>query len=101
MVTSDNPRSEIPDAISADIEAGIRETGKTNYSIAVDRRDALQQALQLAETGDIVLIAGKGHETYQIIGDEKIHFSDLETAREILSQRRNPFASSWGSSRAI
>ncbi len=83
-VTSDNPRSEEPKAILREIEAGIHESGKRNYSIHEDRAEAIRTALTEAKEGDIVLIAGKGHETYQIIGREKIHFSDQETARKVL-----------------
>lgn len=86
VVTSDNPRSEKPSAIIKDIEAGIREAGNVNFSVEVDREKAIASALKRAGPGDIVLIAGKGHETYQIIGNEKIHFSDLETAREMLTR---------------
>jgi len=85
-VTSDNPRSEDPTAILKDIEAGIRKTGKTNYKMIEDREAAIREAIKAAGPGDVVLIAGKGHETYQIYGDKKIHFSDLEVARKILSQ---------------
>ncbi len=84
VVTSDNPRSEDPQSIIGEIEAGIKEAGRSNYSVAIDRKDAIDQAVKRAQAGDIVLIAGKGHETYQIIGDKKIHFSDQETARQVL-----------------
>lgn len=84
VVTSDNPRSEDPRAIMKDIEVGIRETGKNNYTMLEDREEAIGAALKAAQKGDIVLIAGKGHETYQIYKDRRIHFSDVETARKIL-----------------
>ena len=84
VVTSDNPRTENPDDIIDEIEPGIRESGREYYR-EVDRRTAIAQALSLAAPGDAVLIAGKGHEPYQIIGREKSHFDDRETAREILS----------------
>ncbi len=84
-VTSDNPRSEDPVAIIKEIEMGIQEAGKNNYTVQIDRAQAIRAALKEAKEGDIVLIAGKGHETYQIIGREKFHFSDQETAREALN----------------
>lgn len=84
VVTSDNPRSEDPKMIMKDIEAGIRETGKTNYALEEDREAAIRVAIKEAKQGDIVLIAGKGHENYQIFKDKRIHFSDVETAMKIL-----------------
>ncbi|HVF26840.1 MAG TPA: UDP-N-acetylmuramoyl-L-alanyl-D-glutamate--2,6-diaminopimelate ligase [Pyrinomonadaceae bacterium] len=86
IVTSDNPRTEDPEAILADIEVGLRATGKTYRKIA-DRREAIIQAIDEARTGDMVLIAGKGHEDYQIIGQDVIHFDDREVAREALAGR--------------
>jgi UDP-N-acetylmuramoyl-L-alanyl-D-glutamate--2,6-diaminopimelate ligase len=88
VVTSDNPRSENPDAIVADILAGI-EGGATNPAIVVevDRHAAIQRALcELARPGDIVVIAGKGHETGQQFATHKIPFDDREVAREVLEQ---------------
>lgn len=84
VVTSDNPRSEDPKIIMKDIEAGILEVGRANYTLCEDREEAIRKALQAARSGDIVLIAGKGHETYQIYKDRRIHFSDVETAMSIL-----------------
>lgn len=86
ILTSDNPRTEDPEQILADAEKGIEKTGKPYRKIA-DRRDAIHQAISEARTGDLVLIAGKGHEDYQIIGREVFHFDDKEVAREALSQR--------------
>jgi len=86
IVTSDNPRSEDPMAIIDDIEQGI--VGKfTNYEILPDRRDAIEKAVLQAGKGDIVLIAGKGHETYQILKDSTIHFSDAETAAAAIRKK--------------
>jgi len=82
IITSDNPRSEDPEAIIREIESGV--VGK-NYTKITDRREAIRAALKMAQKGDGVLIAGKGHENYQIIGDKKIHFDDREVAREYLS----------------
>ena len=86
FLTSDNPRSEDPSAILRDIEAGIQAIGRTNYVVQADRAEAIRQALSEAREGDIVLLAGKGHETYQIIGTTKIHFSDQEVAESILKK---------------
>ncbi len=86
FVTSDNPRSEDPKMIMKDIEAGIKKTGKKNYTLIEDREEAIRQAVKAAGPEDIVLIAGKGHETYQIYGTKKIHFSDLEVASKVLRQ---------------
>ncbi|MCK7470527.1 MAG: UDP-N-acetylmuramoyl-L-alanyl-D-glutamate--2,6-diaminopimelate ligase [Desulfomicrobium escambiense] len=84
VLTSDNPRSEEPGAIIAAIEAGfVREAVKT-YEIEPDRRKAIVRALATANKGDIVIIAGKGHEDYQIFKDRTVHFSDREVAAETL-----------------
>jgi UDP-N-acetylmuramoyl-L-alanyl-D-glutamate--2,6-diaminopimelate ligase len=87
ILTSDNPRTEDPDQILADAEAGIQKTGKPYEKIA-DRREAINQAIAQARTDDLVLIAGKGHEDYQIIGREVFHFDDREVAREALNRSR-------------
>lgn len=86
FVTSDNPRSEDPKMILKDIEDGIQKTGKTNYEIIEDREQAIRKAIHAARAGDIILIAGKGHETYQIYGNKKNHFSDFEVATKALSE---------------
>jgi len=84
FITSDNPREEDPVEIINDIEKGAKDTGKNNYKIVVDRKQAIKQAIYFAQKGDIVLLAGKGHETYQIIGRQKIHFDDRQEAKEVL-----------------
>lgn len=84
IATSDNPRTEDPEAILADVEVGLRAAGKPYRKIA-DRRAAIFAAVAEAQTGDMVLIAGKGHEDYQIIGQDVIHFDDREVAREALA----------------
>lgn len=86
IVTSDNPRTEEPLGILKDIEAGISKTGCT-YEIIADRREAIKRAIDIYESGDVIIVAGKGHEDYQIIGTEKIHFDDKEVIEEILSQK--------------
>ncbi len=84
VVTSDNPRSEDPVGIILQIEDGLRDTG-ADYAVEVDRRRAIARAIEMAEPGDCVLIAGKGHEDYQIFADRTVHFDDCEVAREVLS----------------
>jgi UDP-N-acetylmuramoyl-L-alanyl-D-glutamate--2,6-diaminopimelate ligase len=86
ILTSDNPRTEDPEQILADAAVGIEKTGKPYQKIA-DRREAIHDAIAQARTGDLVLIAGKGHEDYQIIGREVFHFDDKEVAREALAER--------------
>ncbi len=85
IITSDNPRTENPVSILFDVEEGIKDTGK-EYLAIVDRKEAIERAIELARKEDIVLIAGKGHEDYQIIGREKIHFDDREVARKFIEQ---------------
>jgi UDP-N-acetylmuramoyl-L-alanyl-D-glutamate--2,6-diaminopimelate ligase len=80
IVTSDNPRTEDPDAIIDDIEAGMR--GSTHQRVT-DRLSAIQRAIDMAEDGDIVLLAGKGHETYQIRGTTSYPFDEKEIVREM------------------
>jgi UDP-N-acetylmuramoyl-L-alanyl-D-glutamate--2,6-diaminopimelate ligase len=83
IVTSDNPRTENPLQIISEIEIGLKKTD-CEYLIISDRRDAIHQAIRQAKPNDVVLIAGKGHETYQIVGNDKFHFDDREIAREAL-----------------
>ncbi|MBO7314194.1 MAG: UDP-N-acetylmuramoyl-L-alanyl-D-glutamate--2,6-diaminopimelate ligase, partial [Alistipes sp.] len=80
IFTSDNPRTEDAEAILDDMEAGVGE--KRNYLRITNRREAIRTAAMLAKVGDIILIAGKGHEDYQIIGTEKHHFDDRDEIRE-------------------
>lgn len=93
VLTSDNPRTEDPMAILREVEVGVRDAlqGRSHveYHLVPDRREAIGTAVRLARTGDIVLIAGKGHEDYQIIGTKKFHFDDREVAREAIQQLRN------------
>jgi UDP-N-acetylmuramoyl-L-alanyl-D-glutamate--2,6-diaminopimelate ligase len=86
-VTSDNPRSERPGAIIDEIVAGIRETGAVaeRYTTEPDRGSAIRAALAWGRRGDTVVIAGKGHETYQIVGSDVLSFDDREVARSVLS----------------
>ncbi|MEB3213817.1 MAG: UDP-N-acetylmuramoyl-L-alanyl-D-glutamate--2,6-diaminopimelate ligase, partial [Leptolyngbyaceae bacterium] len=85
IVTSDNPRTEDPQQILDDIMTGI--PADTNTLVLGDRAEAIQRAIASAQPGDGVVIAGKGHEDYQILGTEKIHFDDREQARHALSNR--------------
>ncbi len=84
IVTSDNPRSEDPYRIVLDIEIGFQKTGKErgqDYLVIVDRREAIEEALNAAEVGDIIIIAGKGHETYQVFKDRTVEFDDRAVVR--------------------
>jgi len=83
FITSDNPRTEDPLKIIAEIEIGVAETG-TQYSVVSDRREAIYRAIVAAKSTDVVIIAGKGHENYQIIGNDKFHFDDREVATDAL-----------------
>lgn len=83
VLTSDNPRTEEPSGILDDIEAGIAKS-ECPYTKIADRKEAISRALRMAKPGDVVVIAGKGHETYQELRDRKIHFDDAEVTRELL-----------------
>src|SRR5262249_5543285 len=96
-LTSDNPRTEKPLAIIAEVEAGLAATTlpKMNdaaarssacYVVEPDRRAAIALALNIAAPGDIVVIAGKGHEDYQLIGSERLEFDDRTVVRELMSR---------------
>jgi len=87
-LTNDNPRSEEPAAIARAVEVGLREMdGK--YEIELDRSRAIERAIGQAKVGDVVLIAGKGHEPYQLVGDQSLPFDDRLEARRALAERRN------------
>jgi UDP-N-acetylmuramoyl-L-alanyl-D-glutamate--2,6-diaminopimelate ligase len=98
IVTSDNPRSEEPERIIEDIMRGIvpaferiRAGGQASrYLTIVDRRQAIERAIEVAEPGDVVLIAGKGHERTQVIGERILPFDDVAVAREALARRSRP-----------
>jgi UDP-N-acetylmuramoyl-L-alanyl-D-glutamate--2,6-diaminopimelate ligase len=92
VLTSDNPRGEDPAAIIEEVKRGIQPRrgqfpGGECLAI-VDRRAAIERAIELARAGDLVLIAGKGHEKYQVIGGRVLPFDDVEVAREALAKRR-------------
>ncbi|WP_317853766.1 UDP-N-acetylmuramoyl-L-alanyl-D-glutamate--2,6-diaminopimelate ligase [Chakrabartyella piscis] len=82
IITSDNPRTEDPNLILNDVEVGILETN-CDYEKIVDRREAIEKAVSMAAVGDVIVIAGKGHETYQIFANETIHFDDMEEVRKL------------------
>ena len=81
IVTSDNPRSENPQQIITDILAGLKSVNEV--IVEPDRELAIKEAYKLANANDVVLVAGKGHEDYQILANETIHFDDREKVREI------------------
>jgi UDP-N-acetylmuramoyl-L-alanyl-D-glutamate--2,6-diaminopimelate ligase len=83
IITSDNPRTEEPGKIIDDILSGMKGTA-TPYIVIENRREAIGWALQNAQPGDIIILAGKGHETYQIIGREKHHFDEREIVGDFL-----------------
>jgi len=89
VVSSDNPRSEDPLAIISEVEVGLRRAGGIegkNYQVIADRREAVRYALQMATAADTVLLAGKGHEAYQIIGSESFPYDERSVARELLDE---------------
>jgi UDP-N-acetylmuramyl tripeptide synthase len=85
VVTSDNPRFEDPSLIISQIESGIRGEF-SNYDVVKDRKSAIKKALKMASKGDVVVIAGKGHEKYQIIKERTMPFDDCAVARSILRE---------------
>jgi UDP-N-acetylmuramoyl-L-alanyl-D-glutamate--2,6-diaminopimelate ligase len=93
VLTSDNPRTEDPAAILTEVETGVKEALKdrpsVEYVMESDRRLAIEHAIRAARPGDMVLIAGKGHEDYQILGTTKHHFDDREVAREAVRALRS------------
>ena len=85
ILTSDNPRDEDPDAILADMLAGLDAADRERVTTIVDRREAIRHAVAIARPGDIILVAGKGHETEQIIGDKVLHFDDRQEVQQALN----------------
>lgn len=86
FITSDNPRAEDPLKIISEVEIGVAATDVEYHAIS-DRRTAITKAVLAAEEGDVVIIAGKGHETYQILGNDKFHFDDREVAAEAIADK--------------
>jgi UDP-N-acetylmuramoyl-L-alanyl-D-glutamate--2,6-diaminopimelate ligase len=105
LVTSDNPRSEDPLMIIKEIEAGLKETGipyieqkaldqlpsSPGYTVIPDRREAIATAVRLARPGDVVLVAGKGHETYQLVGSKVLSFDDCQEVRKAIVENSSEF----------
>jgi UDP-N-acetylmuramoyl-L-alanyl-D-glutamate--2,6-diaminopimelate ligase len=91
IITSDNPRTEDPEQIIGDILKGVSSSASedSDYTVIINRQGAIERAIQMAEKNDLVLIAGKGHESYQILGSETIHFDDREIARSALRKRNH------------
>ena len=86
IITSDNPRSEEPLEIIKEIEAGIDKGSRDVYTVMPDRHEAIKVAVDMAAGRDIILVAGKGHEDYQIVGDKKFHFDDTEEIKKAMKQ---------------
>jgi UDP-N-acetylmuramyl tripeptide synthase len=87
VITSDNPRTEAPMAIIRAIEGGFRDSGQAaRYCVIEDRTLAIHEAIRIARAGDVVVIAGKGHETYQIIGQERFCLDDRRVAAQALRE---------------
>ena len=87
IITSDNPRTEVPEAIIADITPGADEAGRA-YEVVVDRREAIRHAMDIAKKDDIIVLAGKGHETYQEIMGVKHHMDEREIVAAILEEKK-------------
>jgi UDP-N-acetylmuramoyl-L-alanyl-D-glutamate--2,6-diaminopimelate ligase len=86
IITSDNPRTEAPETIISQIEEGIKTT-TGRYICIADRREAIRHAVLGASAGDVVVLAGKGHETFQTFSDKTIHFDEREVVRDILDEK--------------
>jgi len=90
IVTSDNPRTEEPAVILRDIEAGLQRTG--GHEMIEDRAEAIRRAIDLAAAGDIIVLAGKGHENYQEIGGRRLPFDDVQQALWAINDKMVSFA---------
>ena len=87
IITSDNPRTEEPNAIISDIEVGIKKT-KGQYTCIVDRKEAIKKAIEMANKMDIIVLAGKGHEPYQEINGEKHPFDERIIVRKLIEEMK-------------
>ena len=87
LVVADNSRTEKTSDIIAEIKTGLDLSGRSKSLFIEDREQAIRTAIMTAEPGDVILLAGKGHETYQIIGTEKRHFDEKEIVNEVFSER--------------
>lgn len=90
VITSDNPRTEDPQQILTDIISGIQRFDSARMVVDVDRKQAIHTAIDLAKPEDIIVVAGKGHEDYQILGDRTIHFDDREVVQDYVKEKREP-----------
>ncbi|HSP15944.1 MAG TPA: UDP-N-acetylmuramoyl-L-alanyl-D-glutamate--2,6-diaminopimelate ligase [Thermoanaerobaculia bacterium] len=97
ILTSDNPRSEKPDAIIDEIEKGLSGIDRNRYTRITDRRAAIARTIETASDDDVIVIAGKGHETYQVVGDQILHFDDREEAELALKKRSEKVGTKIGS----
>ena len=88
ILTSDNPRTENPEAIIEEMKAGVDAASKRKVLAITNRKEAIRTATSLAQAGDILLVAGKGHENYQEINGERFHFDDLEILTEALKENQ-------------
>jgi UDP-N-acetylmuramoyl-L-alanyl-D-glutamate--2,6-diaminopimelate ligase len=88
VVTSDNPRTEDPETIIQEIRAGMDTAARAKSLFITDRREAIRTALMTAPQGAVILVAGKGHEDYQVIGTTKIHFDDKEVIAETFEEMK-------------
>lgn len=88
VITSDNPRTEDPQQIITDVISGIQRFDSSRMVVDVDRKQAIHQAIDMAKPEDIIVVAGKGHEDYQILGDRTIHFDDREVVQDYVKQKR-------------
>ncbi len=88
IITSDNPRTEEPEGIINDILQGVKE-GKAKYKVVVNREEAIAYGISIAKEGDVLILAGKGHETYQILKDKTIHFDEREIVLSLLESRKD------------
>ena len=86
VITSDNPRNENPNIIISQIEEGLKSINFYNYKIIIDRKEAIGYAIEQMNGDDVLVIAGKGHEDYQVIGSNITYFSDQETVQYFLIQ---------------
>ncbi len=85
ILTSDNPRTEDPQTIINEMEAGVEQSNSRKYLSIIDREQAIKTACKMAKSNDIILIAGKGHENYQEINGTKHHFDDMEIVKKYLN----------------
>jgi UDP-N-acetylmuramoyl-L-alanyl-D-glutamate--2,6-diaminopimelate ligase len=96
VLTTDNPRTEDPQAILDDMAAGLLAAQTRTTEVIVDRREAIRHAVETAPAGSCVLVAGKGHETYQILGTERVPFDDAHVVRQALLERLRTLATDPG-----